>query len=87
MPRVFLPPNLRPLAGGRESVEVEGRTVREVIANLDAACPGARDRLTAGDQLKPGLAVSVGGSIASLGLRAPVAPDAEVHFLPAIGGG
>ncbi|MEX0717650.1 MAG: MoaD/ThiS family protein [Planctomycetaceae bacterium] len=87
MPRVFLPPNLRPLADGRESVEVEGRTVREVIANLDATCPGVRERLMAGDQLKPGLAVSVGGSVASLGIRAPVPADAEVHFLPAIGGG
>jgi molybdopterin synthase sulfur carrier subunit len=87
VPLVFLPPNLRPLAGGRESVEVEGRTLREVIANLDAAYPGVRERLTAGDQLKPGLAVSIGGSVASLGIRAPVPPQAEVHFLPAIGGG
>lgn len=87
MPRVFLPPNLRPLAGGRESMELEGRTVGELIANLDAACPGVRERLMAGDRLKPGLAVSVGGSVSSLGVRTPVPPDAEVHFLPAIGGG
>lgn len=87
MARVFLPPNLRPLAGGRESVEVDGRSVREVIANLEAVCPGVRERLMVGDQLRPGLAVAVGRSVASLGLLAPVAPDAEVHFLPAIGGG
>jgi molybdopterin converting factor small subunit len=33
------------MAGGNSQVQVEGATLSEVIANLDAAHPGFRDRL------------------------------------------
>ena len=66
---------------------VKGCNVREVIENLDARFPGLKDRLCDGEQLKPGLAVAVGPSISSAGLRQKVEADSEVHFLPAIGGG
>ena len=35
MATVYLPTLLRPLAGGRDSVRVEGSTVRQVIDNLE----------------------------------------------------
>ncbi|MCO6457303.1 MAG: MoaD/ThiS family protein [Pirellulaceae bacterium] len=87
MPRVFLPPALRSLAGGQESLEMPGSTVREILAELERRHPGVQAGLCQGDGLRPGLAVCVGGAVSTLGLLQPVGPDDEVHFLPAIGGG
>lgn len=87
MPTVFIPPQIRPLTGGVETVELTAGTVREIVNQLDARFPGVRDRLCQDDELRPGLSVSVGSQISSLGLYQKVAPDAEVHFIPAIGGG
>lgn len=87
MPRVFVPPALRSLTDGATELDVEGGTVGAVIDALDARFPGVRDRLCDGDAMKPGLAVVVDGDTTSLGRLRKVTPDAEVHFLPAIGGG
>ena len=87
MPRVFIPPLLRPLTEDRETIDVVGQTVAEVIDALDREFPGVRARLIDGDRLKPGLSVSIGTKVSSRGLSSKVGPDDEVHFLPAIGGG
>jgi len=87
MPQVFIPPPLRDLTGDRETVEVAGRNVRQVIDNLDEKFPGMKNRLCEGGQLKPEICVAVGPSVNSLGLLAPVEEDQEVHFLPIVGGG
>lgn len=87
MPRVFIPPLLRPLTDGRETVDVAAQTVAEVIDALDQQFPGVRSRLVEGDRLKPGLAVGIGTKVSARGLTSKVGPDDEVHFLPAIGGG
>jgi molybdopterin synthase sulfur carrier subunit len=42
---VRIPTTLRPMAGGSSTVQVEGATLSEVIANLEAAHPGFADRL------------------------------------------
>lgn len=42
---VRIPTTLRPMAGGSSTVQVEGTTLSEVIANLEAAHPGFADRL------------------------------------------
>lgn len=87
MPRVFIPPLLRPLTDGVEQLDVEGGTVRQVIDNMETRYPGIRGRLCDGDELKPGLVVSVDGRIRQLGLLQKLGEDSEVHFLPAVGGG
>ncbi len=87
MPRVFIPPLIRPLTGGTEDVELDATSVREVVDQLEARYPGIRDRLCKGDALKPGLAVAVNGNVSSLGLLHKVREDCEIHFLPSIGGG
>lgn len=43
--KVRVPTTLRTLTAGQSEVEVEGATVGEVLANLDAAHPGFKDRL------------------------------------------
>ncbi|CAN0325453.1 unnamed protein product [Phaeothamnion confervicola] len=42
---VRIPTTLRPLSGGASQVQVEGDVLSDVIANLDAAHPGFKDRL------------------------------------------
>lgn len=87
MPTVWIPPLLRDLTGGRETIPVVGATVGEVIDALEQLHPGIRERLCASGNLRPGLAAFVDTEAARQGLAQPVGPDSEVHFLPAIGGG
>ena len=87
MPTVFVPPLLQPLTEGRETIEIEGDTVREVIEKLDSAFPGLKDRLCEEDRIRPSIAVAVDGQISNQGMRRKVEAGSEVHFLPAIGGG
>ena len=87
MIKVFIPPLLRDAANGLDQVEVSATTMRQVVAALEARFPGIRQRLYAGDGLRPGLAVAVNGTVSSVGLLQKVPDGSEVHFLPAIGGG
>ncbi len=87
MPRVFIPPQLRDLAGGQAEIETEGATVREVVTALDAEFPGIALRLCQGGELSPALQVSIDGRLSRRGLDAKVPTRGEVHFLPVFGGG
>ena len=87
MPRVFIPTALRLTTGGKDVVEVEGHTVRAIIASLEPIYPKLHEQLCEGDALRTGLAVIVDGTVAPLGMLQPVQENSEVHFLPAIGGG
>jgi len=87
MVTVFIPPLLRSSTDGQSCVPVEGATVRQVVRELERLHPGIAARLCEGERLKPGLAVSVNGTVSSLGLMQSVPDGAELHFLTAIGGG
>ena len=87
MPTIFIPAQLREMTGGATQLEVPAANVRQVIAALEERFPGIRARLCQGDAIMPGLAVSIDGNLSAKGLLAPVAPQSEVHFLPALGGG
>ena len=87
MATVWIPSLMRDLTGGQETVKVPGKTVGQVIAALDAAYPGIRDRLCEGDRIGPAVAVSVDGRIAQLGLFESVGEQSEIRFLPAVSGG
>jgi sulfur-carrier protein len=87
MPKVFLPPPLRRLAGGNAVVDIDGRTVGELVDELERRYSGIRERLCTGDRLRAGLNVAVNSEFSDLGLLQHVGPDSEVHFLPAVGGG
>ena len=84
---VFIPTLLRPLTGGRGSVEAEGATVRQVIESLEMAWPGIRERLMENDRLRPNISVAVDGEVTPMGLLEAVSPSSEVHFIAAIKGG
>lgn len=87
MARVFVPYNMRKLAGGKTEVSIPGKTLRELIENLEAAFPGMKKLIVEDDRLKPGLAAIVGEQPTRQGLMTKLGPDTEVHFLPAISGG
>ena len=87
MATVWIPAPLRDLTGGQDKVDVAGARVSQIIDGLDRQFPGIRVRLCDAAGLKAGIAVFVGHERAPLGLLAPVEPESEVHFIPAIGGG
>ncbi len=78
---------MRTFTAGRESVEVRGATLREVIEALESQYPGIQARLCDGENVRPGLSVVIDGQVSREGLEAIVSDKAEVHFIPAIGGG
>lgn len=87
MARVFIPPPLRQETGGCAELTLEGANVRQIVVALEERFPDLVGRLRQGDTLVHGLAVAVDGAIAPLGLREPVQPSSEIHFLPALAGG
>lgn len=87
MAQVFIPSSLRGLSGGREVVTVFGTTVRAVIEALDRECPGVAELVIEDSRIRRGLQIAVDGTVAALGLLEPVPANAEIHILPAIGGG
>ena len=89
MPEVWIPTTMQSLTGGQHKVQIEGRTVRQVINNLDREFPGVKEILydEKEDDLQTGIAVIVDGEASQIGLLERVQETSEVHFLPAIGGG
>ncbi|HUA32528.1 MAG TPA: MoaD/ThiS family protein [Candidatus Binataceae bacterium] len=87
MASVVIPSLLRKYTGGVDRAEIAGSSLRELIRNLDAKFPGLGEQLTLDGDLRPSIAVSVDGEIATGGVLEKIGPSSEVHFLPAIGGG
>jgi molybdopterin synthase sulfur carrier subunit len=89
MAEIWIPPKLQQLTGGNQQVQIEGTTVRRLINNLEAQYPGIKEYLVdeMEDDLIAGIAVIVDGEVSQLGMLEKVSENAEVHFLPAIGGG
>jgi molybdopterin converting factor small subunit len=84
---VHIPTQMRSLARGRDRVEARGSTLRQVIETLDADYPGMKDQLIEDGKIRSQLAIAVDGTVVESGLVAPVAEDAEIYVIPAIGGG
>jgi molybdopterin synthase sulfur carrier subunit len=87
MATVWIPALLRGLTEGRESLQVPGNSVRQIIDNLENLYPGIRARLVGDDELRPGIAVAINSQLVQGGLAQPVPENCEVHFVPAISGG
>jgi molybdopterin synthase sulfur carrier subunit len=87
---IRIPTTLRPSAGGRSEVQVDGTTVGEALSALDAAHPGFSDRiLDDAGNLRRFVNVFVADDDVRFleGLDTPV-PDGEtVSIIPAVAGG
>jgi len=88
---VRIPTTLRPLSGGNAQVQLESAdTLKDLIASLDAAHPGFRDRLLddAGVQRRfVNLFVADDDVRYLQGLDTPVPDGATVSIIPAVAGG
>ena len=87
MPIVFIPAMMRRLTGDLDRVQVEGDTLRKVVDDLDRRYPGMKELLVDNGRVRPGLQLAVDGVVTAVGLLEKVPENAEVHILPAMGGG
>lgn len=90
MATVRIPTQLRTLAGGASEVSVEGATVGEVLAGLESAHPGFRERLFDGDgKLRRFVNVFVADEDVRFlqGLDTSVEGGQVVSIIPAVAGG
>ena len=90
MVSIGLPSYLQQFADGKERVEVEGRTVEEVLQALGKQYPGVRGRvLTETGEIRPHINVFVGdrNSRFDQGLATVVPDGSEVLILAAVSGG
>ena len=87
---VRIPTTMRPLSGGASTVSVEGASLRDVLAALDAAHPGFKDRLfDAEGALHKFVNVFVSDDDVRYlqGLDTPVPAGETVSIIPAVAGG
>jgi molybdopterin converting factor small subunit len=87
MPQVFIPASLRNLTSGETIVSVSGGTIRDVILEMEKRFPGFQERVCQDDRLRPEISVVIDSQLAVHGLRAAVASESEVHFVPTVAGG
>tara|TARA_Y100000590_G_scaffold297_1_gene373 strand:- start:832 stop:1080 length:249 start_codon:yes stop_codon:yes gene_type:complete len=78
---------MQKLTDGQDVIEIDGKTVREIIENLEQTYPGIKVRLVDKYKMKSNISVAVDGEVSPLGLLEKVSENSEVHFIPAVGGG
>lgn len=79
--KVHLWSGLRALTDGQEVVEVEARTIGDMLTALAKAYPGLQDTIEAG------VSVAIDGRVMAMGLTEPVSPDNEIYLMQRIKGG
>jgi molybdopterin synthase sulfur carrier subunit len=78
---------LRSYTGGAATVTAEGRTVEEVLGDLERRYPGMRFRMIDEQQrIRPHIRIFVGAQEAR-NLQLPIGPKDAVHLLCALSGG
>jgi sulfur-carrier protein len=90
MPKVRIPSQLRSLSGEAAEVDIDGKTVGEVLDGLDDAHPGFRGRLfDDGGKLRRFVNVFVAEEDIRFlqGLDTPVTDTQVVSIVPAVAGG
>jgi sulfur-carrier protein len=87
---VRIPTQLRELSGGASEVEIEGGTVKELLAGLDAAHPGFAGRLyddTGGLRRFVNIFVADEDIRFLDGIDTPVPDGQTISIIPAVAGG
>lgn len=87
---VRIPTTLRTLTGGEKKVTVDGTTVAEVLANLNAAHDGFSSRILDEDgNIARFVNIFVSDEDVRFldGVNTPVPDGAEVAIIPAVAGG
>ncbi len=86
---VRIPTPLRTLTAGKEAVQVEGRSVRDLIDSLETAHPGLKERLMDEKGVRRFVNLYVGDEDIRFldGLETELKDGEEVSIVPAIAGG
>ncbi len=84
---VNIPAHWRDHSGGRATVEVTGKNLREVFNNLEVECPGLKALITENGEVRGEIAVAINSEVTEGGMLEVVPEGAEVFLIPAIGGG
>lgn len=86
---VRIPTPLRTLTGGQDEVQAEGRTVAEVIEDLEKKHPGLRDRLLDEKGVRRFVNIYVGEEDIRFlnGLETELKAGDTISIVPAIAGG
>ena len=87
---VFLPTPLRRYANGQAKVQAEGGTLGEILANLDAAYPGLKERVfDESGEIKRFIQVFVNDEDVRFleGLETVVKEGDSLAIIPAVAGG
>ncbi len=87
MATVHIPTQLRSLTGGQDRVAAAGRTLRQIVEALESDWPEMKGQIVAGGRIRPEIAIAIDGVIVESGLLHPVGEGAEIHLIPALGGG
>ncbi len=82
--QIWIPSLHRDLTDGAEIVTVDGETVGDVVAQLDARFPGMAARLCQDGRIRPYIAVSVDNEVTRRGLRQRLTQPSEIHFIPSL---
>ena len=84
---VHVSTHVRSYTGGRSRVEAEGRTLTELMADLERRYPGLRFRvIDEQDRIRQHMNFFVGDQLVR-DLAHPIAPGEDVHILGALSGG
>ena len=87
MARVWIPAIARKLTNGKRVISASGSTVSDLLKNIDKTYPGLRDLLVENELLRPGICISIDGTITGRKLHQKIQENSEIHFIPAIFGG
>jgi len=87
--KVRIPTPLRTLTQGSDTVDADGKTVRNLIDNLEAAHPGLKDRLVDEKGVRRFVNLYVGEEDIRFldGLDTELKDGDELSIVPAIAGG
>ncbi len=88
--KVRIPAPLRKLTNDQAIVEVEGKTIQDLLGALDKKHPGLKERICdESGQVRRFVNIFVNGEDIRFkdGAKTPVAEGAEVSIIPAIAGG
>ncbi|CAN5713185.1 MoaD/ThiS family protein [soil metagenome] len=88
--QVLIPTPLRTYTGGAAKVQGSGRSIAEVLENLNANFPGLKDRICEADgEIRRFVNVFVNGeNVRKLsGAATPVESGDEIGIIPAMAGG
>jgi molybdopterin converting factor small subunit len=85
--KVHVSTHVRSYTGGKAEIEADGRTLVELMADLERRYPGIRFRvIDEQDRIRQHMNFFVGGRLVR-DLSHPIGPREEVHILGALSGG